>query len=115
MDTCPPLVLTVAPVRAGSASPRGQPQFTCIMTTWITPKCNTCFSADPEMHRLALSPKDAARVVATYFDGLSYKDAADHMRREGIISPSTIANYVSLVVDACVEYVMTLFPDISDT
>lgn len=36
MDTCPPLVLTVAPVRAGSARPRGQPPFTYIMTTWIS-------------------------------------------------------------------------------
>ena len=79
-------------------------------------KCNTRFSADPETHRLALSPKDVARVVGTYLDGLSYKETADHMRREGIdISPSTVGNYVSLVVDACMEYVMTLLPDISDT
>ena len=55
-------------------------------------------------------------MVGTYFDGLSYKETSDHVRREGIVvSPSTVENYVSRVVDACLEYVMTLFPDISDT
>ena len=79
-------------------------------------KCNTRFSADPAAHRLAVSPRHVARVVGTYFDGLSYKETSDHVRREGIdVSPSTVENYVSRVVDACLEYVMTLFPDISDT
>jgi len=79
-------------------------------------KCNTRFSADPAAHRLAVSPRHVARVVGTYFDGLSYKETSDHVRREGIdVSPSTVENYVSRVVDACLEYVLTLFPDISDT
>ena len=38
------------------------------------------------------------------------------MRRESAgVSPSTAENYVSRVAGACLEYVLTLFPDIPDT
>ena len=84
--------------------------------TYKCKKCGTRFSAEPETHRLAVSAKVLAHVVGSYFDGMSYKEVSDHMRRDGVdISPSTVANYVSRVVDACLEYIQTLDPDISDT
>ena len=79
-------------------------------------RCNVRFSADPPSHRLAVDSKTFALVVSTYFDGMSYKETSDHMKREGInVSPSTVKNYVRRAVDACLELFQTLCPDVSGT
>ena len=82
-----------------------------LVQTYKCYKCNTRFSADPTAHRLAVDSKTFALIVSTYFDGLSYKETSDHMKREGVnVSPSTVKNYVRRAVDACLELFQTLCP-----